>query len=150
MCAGGACGYGSLVDVKPFRARVGAVSPVLFKNGEGCGACYKVRCLDKSICSRRAVTIIVTDECPGGYCSNGNTHFDLSGAAFGRMAISGENGQLRNRGEIPVIYRRYGPGLCFICVYCLWLVIFFSLSSLTACVCHVYFVTSLNNFGFSL
>ncbi|KAK9222216.1 hypothetical protein WN944_010648 [Citrus x changshan-huyou] len=103
---GGACGYGSLVDVKPLRARVGAVSPVLFKNGGGCGACYKVRCLDKSICSRRAVTIIVTDECPGGYCSNGRTHFDLSGAAFGRMAIAGESGQLRNRGELPVIYRR--------------------------------------------
>ena len=119
MSAGGACGYGSLVDVKPFRARVGAVSPVLFKNGEGCGACYKVRCLDKSICSRRAVTIIVTDECPGGYCSNGNTHFDLSGAAFGRMAISGENGQLRNRGELPVIYRRYGGGLVFyMCTVC--------------------------------
>ncbi|KAH9792591.1 expansin-B3 [Citrus sinensis] len=103
---GGACGYGSLVDVKPLRARVGAVSPVLFKNGGGCGACYKVRCLDKSICSRRAVTIIVTDECPGGYCSNGRTHFDLSGAAFGRMAIAGESGELRNRGELPVIYRR--------------------------------------------
>ncbi|KAH9744143.1 expansin-B3 [Citrus sinensis] len=82
---GGACGYGSLVDVKPLRARVGAVSPVLFKNGGGCGACYK---------------------CPGGYCSNGRTHFDLSGAAFGRMAIAGESGQLRNRGELPVIYRR--------------------------------------------
>ncbi|KAG7010368.1 Expansin-B3, partial [Cucurbita argyrosperma subsp. argyrosperma] len=103
---GGACGYGNLVDVKPLKARVGAVSPVLFRNGEGCGACYKVKCLDNNICSRRAVTIIVTDECPGGYCSNGNTHFDLSGAAFGRMAITGEGGQLRNRGEIPVIYRR--------------------------------------------
>lgn len=95
------------MDVKPLRARVGAVSPVLFKNGEGCGACYKVRCLDRGICSRRAVTIIVTDECPGGYCSNGRTHFDLSGAAFGRMAITGEGGQLRNRGEIPVVFRRY-------------------------------------------
>ncbi|KAM7503476.1 hypothetical protein LguiB_002380 [Lonicera macranthoides] len=103
---GGACGYGSLVDVKPLRARVGAVSPILFKGGEGCGACYKVKCLDKSICSRRAVTVIITDECPGGYCSGGRTHFDLSGAAFGRMAISGDNNQLRNRGEISVIYRR--------------------------------------------
>ncbi|KAE8736389.1 Expansin-B17 [Hibiscus syriacus] len=102
----GACGYGSLVDVKPFRARVGAVSPVLFKNGVGRGPCFKVKCLDKSICSRRAVTIIVTDECPGGYCANGRTHFDLSGAAFGRMAIIGENSQLRNRGELPVVYRR--------------------------------------------
>ncbi|XP_024023418.1 expansin-B3-like [Morus notabilis] len=103
---GGACGYGSLVDVRPLRARVGAVSPVLFKNGEGCGACYKVKCLDNNICSRRAVTIVVTDECPGGYCANGRTHFDLSGAAFGRMALAGEGGQLRNRGELPVIYRR--------------------------------------------
>lgn len=106
MDAGGACGYGSLVDVRPLRARVGAVSPVLFQNGEGCGACYKVRCLDKSICSRRAVTVIVTDECPGGYCAFGRTHFDLSGAAFGRLAVSGESSQLRNRGEISVIFRR--------------------------------------------
>jgi expansin len=91
-----------LVDVVPMKARVGAVSPVLFKNGEGCGACYKVRCLDSSICSRRAVT----DECPGGVCSGGRTHFDLSGAAFGRLAAAGEGGQLRNRGEINVVFRR--------------------------------------------
>lgn len=101
---GGACGYGSMVDVKPLRARVGAVNPLLFKNGEGCGACYKVKCLDKSICSRRAVTIIVTDECPG--CTKGRTQFDLSGAAFGRMAVAGEGGMLRNRGELSVLYRR--------------------------------------------
>ncbi|KAK9131752.1 hypothetical protein Scep_011280 [Stephania cephalantha] len=102
----GACGYGSMVDVKPFRARVGAVSPVLFKDGEGCGACYKVRCLDPTICSRRAVTVIITDECPGGYCSGGHSHFDLSGAAFGRLAVAGNGGELRNRGLISVIYRR--------------------------------------------
>ncbi|KGN43607.1 expansin-B3 [Cucumis sativus] len=103
---GGACGYGSLVDVKPFKARVGAVSPILFKDGEGCGACYKVRCLDRAICARRAVTIIVTDECPGGYCANGRTHFDLSGAAFGRMAVAGAGSRLRDRGELTVAYRR--------------------------------------------
>ncbi|KQK00497.1 expansin-B16 [Brachypodium distachyon] len=103
---GGACGYGTLVDVAPMKARVGAVSPVLFKGGEGCGACYKVRCLDAGICSRRAVTVIVTDECPGGYCSSGRTHFDLSGAAFGRLAVAGHGGQLRNRGEISVVFRR--------------------------------------------
>ncbi|KAH7653395.1 Expansin/Lol pI protein [Dioscorea alata] len=103
---GGACGYGTLVDVKPLRARVGAVSPVLFMNGEGCGACYKVKCGDPSICSRRPVTGIVTDECPGGYCANGRLHFDLSGAAFSRMAVAGLGPQLRNRGEIPVFFRR--------------------------------------------
>ena len=93
------------MDVKPLRARVGAVGPVLFMNGEGCGACYKVKCLDSSICTRRAVTVIITDECPG--CPSDQTHFDLSGAAFGHMAIAGENGQLRDRGQIPVIYRRF-------------------------------------------
>uniref|UniRef100_A0A0E0CNY4 Expansin-like EG45 domain-containing protein n=1 Tax=Oryza meridionalis TaxID=40149 RepID=A0A0E0CNY4_9ORYZ len=103
---GGACGYGTLVDVVPMKTRVGAVSPVLFKGGEGCGACYKVRCLDTSICSRRAVTVIVTDECPGGVCAFGRTHFDLSGAAFARLAVAGHGGQLQNRGEISVVYRR--------------------------------------------
>ncbi|XP_078427435.1 expansin-B16-like [Wolffia australiana] len=104
---GGACGYGTLVDVRPLKARVGAVSPILFKDGEGCGACYKVKCvMDQDVCSRRPVTVIVTDECPGGVCANGNTHFDLSGAAFGRMAVSGYGSELRNRGLIPVLYRR--------------------------------------------
>ncbi|XP_074305144.1 expansin-B3-like [Silene latifolia] len=102
--SGGACGYGSLVDVKPFKARVGAVSPILFKSGEGCGACYKVRCLDKTICSKRAVTVIITDECPG--CSRTSAHFDLSGAAFGRMAVAGEGGHLRNRGILNIKYKK--------------------------------------------
>jgi hypothetical protein len=103
---GGACGYGSLVDVVPMKARVGSVSPVLFKDGEGCGACYKVKCLDHGICSRRAVTVIVTDECPGGLCAFGRTHFDLSGAAFSRMAVAGAGGHLRDRGQLSVVYRR--------------------------------------------
>nr|WHL46228.1 expansin B16 [Lolium arundinaceum] len=103
---GGACGYGSLVDVAPMKARVGVVSPAVFKAGEGCGACYKVRCLDRGVCSRRAVTVIVTDECPGGYCAQGRIHFDLSGAAFGRLAVAGHGGQLRDRGEISVVFRR--------------------------------------------
>lgn len=101
---GGACGYGTMVDVKPFRARVGAVSSALFKKGEGCGACYKVKCLDKTICSKRAVTVIITDESPA--LTKGLVHFDLSGSAFGRMAISGRNSNLRNRGKISIIYRK--------------------------------------------
>ncbi|KAL9243817.1 hypothetical protein vseg_017659 [Gypsophila vaccaria] len=101
---GGACGYGNLVDVKPYKARVGALCPKLFNDGEGCGACFKVRCLDRSICSKRAVTFIATDECPG--CSSVDSHFDLSGAAFGRMAVPGQAGQLRNRGLLNVVYRK--------------------------------------------
>lgn len=103
---GGACGYGNLVDQKPLRARVGAVSPVLFKGGEGCGACYKVKCMEKGLCSEKPVTVVITDECPGGYCAFGRTHFDLSGAAFGRMATNGKTPALLNSGELPVLYRR--------------------------------------------
>lgn len=63
-------------------------------------------CLDKSICSRTGVTVIITDECPG--CP-AHLQFNLSGATFGRLAIPGEHDQLRNRGNIPVIYRQ---GIC--------------------------------------
>ncbi|WOG91749.1 hypothetical protein DCAR_0310999 [Daucus carota subsp. sativus] len=100
---GGACGYGPMVDAVPLRGRVAAVSPILFKGGEGCGECYNVMCMDKSICSPRGVTVIVTDECPG--CP-ARTQFDLSGAAFGSLANPGERDQLRNRGTIPVLFRR--------------------------------------------
>ena len=31
---GGACGYGTLVDVKPLKARVGAVGSLLFKGAK--------------------------------------------------------------------------------------------------------------------
>ncbi|CAN8257509.1 unnamed protein product [Cochlearia groenlandica] len=105
--SGGACGYGSLVDVRPLKARVGAVSPLLFKSGEGCGECYKVRCLDMSICSKRAVTIIVTDQSPPGPSARAkHNHFDLSGAAFGHLALPGHSQIFRNRGLINILYRR--------------------------------------------
>ncbi|KAK1393307.1 putative expansin/Lol pI [Heracleum sosnowskyi] len=101
---GGACGYGPMVETEPLmKGRVGAASPILFKGGAGCGACYKVKCLDKSICSRKGVRVIITDECPG--CP-ALTQFDLSGAAFGTLAVPGERDQLRNRGIIPIIFRR--------------------------------------------
>jgi len=101
---GGACGYGGLVDKKPLKARVGAVSPVLFKGGEGCGACYKVKCLKKGLCSEKPVTVVITDEGPA--LAFGTTHFDLSGAAFGRMATVGKTPALLNSGKLPVLYRR--------------------------------------------
>lgn len=100
---GGACGYGPMVGKEPLKGRVGAASPILFKGGAGCGACYKVVCLDKSICKPGGVTVIITDECPG--CP-AQTQFDLSGAAFSSLALPGEGDQLRNRGTIPVMFRR--------------------------------------------
>ncbi|KAE9599859.1 hypothetical protein Lal_00046348 [Lupinus albus] len=99
---GGACGYGPMVNEKPFMYRVSAAGPKLYKKGKGCGACYKVKCRDKEMCAKRAVTVIITDECPG--CPP--VHFDLSGAAFGRMAVEGKNGHLRNKGRLPIIFKR--------------------------------------------
>ncbi|MCO5578138.1 hypothetical protein L7F22_031976 [Adiantum nelumboides] len=111
---GGACGYGSLGS-SPYGNIVSAGSPVLFKAGMGCGACYQVKCLAGAICSAQPVTVVITDECPGGYCASGKTHFDMSGAAFGAMASSTQSTQsLLNAGVVPLLYRRvpcsYKPG----------------------------------------
>ncbi|XP_057872693.1 expansin-B3 [Cryptomeria japonica] len=100
---GGACGYGSLVKATPFASRVTAVSPDLFKGGEGCGECYQVKCEENSLCSDTPVTVVVTDECPG--CSS--NHFDLSGTAFSGMAVNpAQASGLRNAGVLPIFYKR--------------------------------------------
>ncbi|CAH9121261.1 unnamed protein product [Cuscuta epithymum] len=101
---GGACGYGIMVDAYPLKARVGAVSPEVFDGGEACGNCYKVRCLDPTICSNKSVTIVVADQAPPRY--RDAPLFDLCGAAFGRMAVAGMGTELRNRGEMPIVFRR--------------------------------------------
>lgn len=103
---GGACGYGSLAK-SPYGSRVSAGSPVLFKGGKGCGACYQVKCLAGNICSPRPVTVVIMDECPGGYCASGKTHFDMSGTAFSGMASSIQSTQsLLNAGVVQVLYKR--------------------------------------------
>ncbi|KAH7435329.1 hypothetical protein KP509_06G060200 [Ceratopteris richardii] len=111
---GGACGYGDL-SASHFGRHVSAGSPVLFQAGFGCGACYQVKCSLRGICSPYPVTVVITDECPGGYCASGKTHFDMGGAAFSAMASSTQSTQgLLNAGVVQVLYRRvpcsYGRG----------------------------------------
>lgn len=101
---GGACGYGSLVKQPPFLSKIAAGSPALFEEGKGCGACYQVKCTENGLCSQSPVTVVITDECPGGICSgSGKIHFDLSGTSFSDM---GTSSNLLNAGILSILFRR--------------------------------------------
>ncbi|XP_061995711.1 expansin-B15-like [Rosa rugosa] len=108
---GGACAYANDVYQPPFSKLVSAGGASLFKSGKGCGACYEVKCTGYAACSGNPVTVVITDNCPGGPCASNAVHFDLSGHAFGAMANSGEESQLRNAGVLHVQHRRVA------CVY---------------------------------
>ncbi|KAF3556995.1 hypothetical protein F2Q69_00010714 [Brassica cretica] len=101
---GGACGYENAVAQAPFSSMVSAGGPSLYKSGKGCGACYQIKCTSKPACSTNPVTVVITDECKG--CVTESVHFDLSGTAFGALASSGQDSQLRDVGVLQILYRK--------------------------------------------
>lgn len=106
--SGGACGYDDTFHAG-FGVNTAAVSTILFRDGEVCGACYQVICdykIDPKWCLRsRSVTITVSNFCPpnnhGGWCDPPNHHFDMSMPSFFGIARQG------SEGIVPVLYRRY-------------------------------------------
>ncbi|GFQ05170.1 expansin-b15 [Phtheirospermum japonicum] len=103
---GGSCGYGNLVSQAPFSSLVTGIGPSLYKSGKECGACYQIKCTKHRSCSRKPVRVVITDFCPGGACVTDVAHFDLSGTAFGAMAIPGQENKLRNAGVLQIRFAR--------------------------------------------
>ncbi|XP_057981195.1 putative expansin-B2 [Malania oleifera] len=106
---GGACGFKDIVGKAPINSLIAAGGPSLYNSGKSCGACYEVKCEStaNAACSGNSVTVVITDECPaGGACSAEAAHFDLSGTAFGDLAVSGQSETLRNAGVLKIQYRR--------------------------------------------
>jgi hypothetical protein len=108
VISGGSCGYDDVFS--PFYgSNTAALSNVLFQNGERCGACFELKCVQfpegpvGSCLIRKSVVVTATNYCPpgreGGWCDYALEHFDLSVPAFTNIA--------QKAGTIvPVEYRR--------------------------------------------
>lgn len=66
-----------------------------------------MKCTRHPSCSGKLARVVITDFCPGGPCVSESAHFDLSGSAFGAMAIPGQEDNLRNAGVLQIRYARY-------------------------------------------
>jgi hypothetical protein len=65
----------------------------------------QIRCVAQNhpACSGVPETVIITDM---NYYPVSRYHFDLSGTAFGAMAVPGRNDQLRHAGIIDMQFKR--------------------------------------------
>ncbi|XP_017245048.1 expansin-B15 [Daucus carota subsp. sativus] len=103
---GGSCGYGESVSQAPFSSMVTGIGPSLYNSGKECGACYQVKCTKHPSCSGKPARVVITDFCPGGVCASDRAHFDLSGTAFGAMAVPGQEKLLRDAGNLEIRFAR--------------------------------------------
>ncbi|KAM5559680.1 expansin-A9-like [Rosa sericea] len=107
---GGACGYEDVVK-EGYGLDTAALSNALFNNGQACGSCYEIKCVDNpQWCKPRQESLFVTatNNCPpnnqqsadnGGWCNPPREHFDIAKPSFSKIAEY-------KAGITPVMYRR--------------------------------------------
>ncbi|KAG2550594.1 expansin-B2-like [Panicum virgatum] len=101
---GGACGFKG-TNQYPFMSMTSCGNQPLFRDGQGCGSCYEIKCTGKNnpACSGQPRRVMITDM---NYYPVAKYHFDLSGTAFGALARPGLNDKLRHAGIIDIQFRR--------------------------------------------